>query len=214
MGIRVPWLLLVHSHLFIFHLYGFFALFSIVLSSLSLNPSLAIVFFWIVVRPTPKLLFSMIQTHRLFAYAYVWVVYISILSNLSVVYSFVCSLFFVVAAAAVGFTTKLFFMCVCAFSVFYICFSSACSFFPSLHVLLHSIASHLIQLNSFSIVFTIMLRDTFFFDVPFYGCIASVCLYYYTKSVGFSLLFFVSPLPFVIYSQIHLYNLYDNVEAL
>lgn len=57
--------------------------------------------------------------------------------------------------AAVGFATKLFFLCF--FCFLYLLFVGLLSFIVFHHyTFLRSIASHLIQLNSFSIVFTIM----------------------------------------------------------
>lgn len=100
-------------------------------------------------------------------------------------------------------------------AVFYICFTSACSFFPSLHVLLHSIASHLIQLNSFSIVFTIhnyVARYILFRCSVLRLHCSCLLILLHQKRWLFSV--FHCALPYVIYSQFHLYNLYDNVKAL
>lgn len=134
--IRAAWLLLVQSsHLFIFHLYG-----SSLSLSLSFVLSLVIKYSYDSTNTKALLLwykhidYSLLHMYELFTFPF-----------FQILVSFVCSLFFCCR----------WFCHQTLLSVFYICFSSARSFFEIARFL-RSIASHLIQLNSFSIVFTIM----------------------------------------------------------
>lgn len=156
------------------------------------------------------LLWLMIQTHidysllhmyELFTFPFfqILVSFIRLFAR-SLVVGFVCSLYF--CCLWFCHQTLIFARFFFALSLS-ICFSSAWRFFIVFSIItrfLRSIASHLIQLNSFSIVFTIMCARYILFQCSVSRLQRFCLLILLHQSDGF----FPLP-PFVIYSQFHLF---------